>query len=128
MSWDEQQSESTAISHTEWNTMVKYIKSGCKWLQYSKTGAIVSGAIRPYLSGQFDIGTDQYRIKNIYCSSMYGTPHYQDIYFTETWCEICGETFEKGDQVILTVKNVGKEMSAVPAHLKCGIEKVKVDG
>ena len=87
-------------------------------------GLEISGSITVQKDSVADIGTDSMRFANVYADDLWGNAHYQDIFFAETWCDICGETFIKGEPIILIVKNVTDEMASVPIHLKCALEKL----
>lgn len=127
MAWDDDQTATTSIEFAEWNNMRDYIESGCKHQQGStSTESIFASKIIPDASGTRDLGTNILRFDNVYAGDLWGNPHYQDMFFKETWCDICKESFKKGEIVVLIVKDVQKEMSAVPVHLKCSLETVKI--
>jgi hypothetical protein len=95
------------------------------WGSYDITnlgGLELAGDITVDTDSSYDIGTNTSRVANIYCDDLWGNPHYQDMYFKETWCDICKETFKVGDAIILIVKSVDKETASVPIHLKCGLK------
>lgn len=97
------------------------------WLYYNITklgGIQVSGDITVEVDSQHDIGTNTNRFDNIYADDLWGNPHYQDMYFKETWCDICGDTFKKGEPILLIVKEVKEETASVPVHLKCALNKL----
>lgn len=56
----------------------------------------------------------------VYANEVHGTVYYQDIYFEDTECAICGEKFEEDDEVGFKVNTVNPEhISLVPVHRHC---------
>lgn len=59
-------------------------------------------------------------VSDLYAQRVHGTVYYQDIYFEDTECVICGEKFEEDDEIGFKVNTVSPEhISLVPVHRDC---------
>ena len=63
----------------------------------------------------YDIGSPSLRWANIYAVNVYTG----DLCFEEKVCDVCGRSFEEGDEIVLKVKKVDDYTRTVPIHVKC---------
>jgi len=73
------------------------------------------GSLTPSTDNSKNLGSSTLRWANVYAVNVISA----DLCFEEKVCEVCGEQFREGEELVLKVKKVDDITRTIPIHLKC---------
>jgi len=95
-------------STTDWSSFKELLRITDSYAQFSVD-------ILPNSDNARNIGSSSKRFANLYAVNVYTG----DLCFEEKVCDVCGRSFEEGDEIVLKVKKVDDYTRTVPIHVKC---------